>query len=112
MLFPIFSSDFQEFINTLRSKDSYTMGVSNSRLLLPRAAAADTYVVITPFETGRMATEASTLVRDAQGPSMATSWRFLIKHPKRNKNIWFDMGISHVRQAPMHRYFPLDRLAK
>ena len=73
------------------------MGVSDSRLLLPYATTADAYVVITPFETGRMATEASNLVQGAQGPSMATSWRFFIKHPKRNKNIWFDMGISHVR---------------
>ena len=72
------------------------MGASKMRMLPRPAASNGAYVKITPFETGRMMTPAATLVQDAQGASMATSWRFFIKHEKTNTCLWFDMGISHV----------------
>tara|TARA_R110002060_G_scaffold16105_6_gene22375 strand:- start:2423 stop:2656 length:234 start_codon:yes stop_codon:yes gene_type:complete len=57
----------------------------------------ESYVEISPFETGRMKTACATLVEAAQGVSTATSWRFFLRHPKTGTNFWFDMGISHVR---------------
>lgn len=71
-------------------------GGQRKRALPQRAGEKDVAVTIKAFETGRMVTASRTLVQDAQGSSMATSWRFLISHPRSNTNLWFDMGISHV----------------
>src|SRR5438105_1499738 len=46
-----------------------------------------------------MATPTSTLLGGAQGSSMGTSWRFLLKHVPTGTDFWFDMGISHVRSC-------------
>jgi len=82
--------------------------------MLPPHSAADATVTIKPFETGRMATPSNTLIENAQGASTATSWRFLINHPKSNTHMWFDMGISHdlrdypsTIQAVHHHFKPL-----
>jgi hypothetical protein len=72
------------------------MGAIQNRMLPHQPNDADAYVEITPFETGRMVTPTATLVKDARGESMGTSWRFLLRHPKTNTPFWFDMGISHV----------------
>lgn len=63
---------------------------------LPRHRPNSAYVTVVPFETGRMATAARTLVEGAQGPVVGTSWRFLVHHLGTNTNLWFDMGICHV----------------
>ncbi|PVH73070.1 metallo-beta-lactamase superfamily protein [Cadophora sp. DSE1049] len=71
------------------------MSAPQNRMLPRQISDTNSYVEITPFETGRMATPCATLVEDAQGISTATSWRFLFRHPKTDTNFWFDMGISH-----------------
>lgn len=103
-----FSPNSAEAKILVRNTPLSNMGVSNSQLLPVHAAIGHAFVVITPFETGRMVTEAANLVRDARGPSMATSWRFFITHPKKNTNLWFDMGISHVKHVPICTSFSLD----
>ena len=71
---------------------------SNENRMLPPPLRGDeqAYIEIKPFDTGLMVTPAATLVGDAQGTCMGTSWRFLLRHSKTNTNFWFDMGISQV----------------
>ncbi|PMD46144.1 hypothetical protein L207DRAFT_450401 [Hyaloscypha variabilis F] len=71
------------------------MRASWNRMLPPPGEDKNAYVEIKPFETGQMVTPCATLVENAQGTSMATSWRFLLKHSKTNTSFWFDMGMSH-----------------
>ncbi|KIN06830.1 hypothetical protein OIDMADRAFT_109913 [Oidiodendron maius Zn] len=70
------------------------MDTSTARRLPRHDVDDDSYIQITPFETGRMVTPCATLVENARGASIATSWRFFLKHLKTNTYFWFDMGIS------------------
>ncbi|CAK7233164.1 hypothetical protein SEUCBS140593_008511 [Sporothrix eucalyptigena] len=63
--------------------------------LVQKLSSSPGFVSIKPFNTGRMVTPAATLVGDAQGLSMGTSWRFFIQHEPSGTKLWFDMGISH-----------------
>ncbi len=72
------------------------MGGSKLQRLPRPPLGKESYVSITPFDTGKMVTPSNTVVEEAQGTSMATSWRFFIKHEKSGTCLWFDMGISHV----------------
>lgn len=84
------------------------MSPAQNRMLPRQISDANSYVEITPFATGRMATPCATLVEDAQGSSTATSWRFLLRHPKTDTNLWFDMGISHVSDTSPLIYASAD----
>jgi hypothetical protein len=79
------------------------MGEAPLNLMLPQPGGDEqAYVEIKPFETGLMTTSAATLIENAKGRSMATSWRFLLKHSKTNTSFWFDMGISHVSKLQVY----------
>ena len=56
----------------------------------------ESYVSVTPFDTGRMITPSCSIVEDAQGTSMVTSWRFFIRHEKSTTCLWFDMERGHA----------------
>lgn len=81
------------------------MGAAPLNVMLPRPEGEEqAYVEIIPFETGLMTTPCATLVENAKGKSMATSWRFLLKHSKINTSFWFDMGISHVSKLQVYSF--------
>ncbi|KAH8585289.1 metallo-beta-lactamase superfamily protein [Bisporella sp. PMI_857] len=71
------------------------MGASRLQKLPRQSPGTESYISITPFDTGRMVTPSNTVVEAARGASMATSWRFFLKHEKSGTCLWFDMGISH-----------------
>ena len=71
-------------------------GAPWNRMLPQPGGDKQAYVEIKPFDTGLMMTPSATLIENAQGTSMATSWRFLLKHSTTSTSFWFDMGISHV----------------
>lgn len=98
-------TSLEKFALFRASRETFAMGEAPSNQMLPRPVGDEQACVeIKPFETGLMTTSCATLIENAKGRSIATSWRFLLKHSKTNTHFWFDMGISHVSKLRVYPF--------